>query len=131
METIIALALSWALQFVEYPEPAELPKYQYVTKEWIQEKYCPTAKKCNAYALYDDKGVLYLRENVDWENNTIAFAMLSHEVTHYLQHLAGQNLDCENITKREREGYHVQQSVIAAYGLHYPVGVFPTLTCET
>lgn len=135
METLLALALSWALRYTDYPEPAELPRVEFKTDQWMREEYCPGIRNCRPWALYGDKGVIYLNERIgktpqEWEHNTMAFAILAHEMTHYLQDLDGQTLACEEITPREREGYYVQQEIIVFYGIYAPTGVFPQLPCE-
>lgn len=121
-----------AIAYGQFHGPRELfedgpPPTRLVPQGWLQEKYCST--HCPAIrAVYDDEGVVYLDETLDFAT-LYAKSILLHEYVHYFQartrgrltdlHVTLSEYDfCVERVRREHEAYRIQWIVL----LHWREG---------
>lgn len=109
----LAILLGWAVHLSKYPQPEELPHIEYRTQEFFIEHACG-GRDCKAVGWYDDKGVVYLDQRVQTQDNVFTRSLIVHELVHYLQDLSGEFSDsCEDQIRREREAYAIQRIYVA------------------
>ncbi len=129
MQTVLPVLMSWVVHLSGYGMPEQLPVVQYEPHAFFVEKVCG-GRECNAVGWYNDQGIIYIDEKYRDDEGTFAASLLTHELTHYVQHQSGKfdSLSCEDSLAREREAYRVQNEFIlqaqASFALIRPAPTF-------
>lgn len=93
---------------------------------------CRGDPRCKVLALYQDKNVIFIREDLTPEAKEHVFV---HEAVHWLQHHSGKfslrDDACLDIVAREREAYHVQNRYVAEVQNGFLFSRAPQFTCKT
>jgi hypothetical protein len=108
----VLYAMTWASRLSGYPLPDSLPEVRFESQDWFSHRACRDHRPCPVFGLYDDHGVVFLREDLtDPARDHIAV----HEFVHYLQQQSGQfdSSSCFDTDKREQEAFRVQRRYIA------------------
>lgn len=109
----LGILLGWAVHLSKYPQPDVPPEVEYKPQSFFVEKACG-GRDCKALGWYDDKGIVYLDQRVNEQDNVFTRSLIVHELVHYLQDLTGDFSDsCEDQIRREREAYAIQRIYVA------------------
>lgn len=125
--------LGWAVKLSGYPQPAAMPKIEFVPQSFFNEHACK-GKRCRVWGWYPNTGknVVYVHEAAraliadgSDPKSVLAASIVVHELTHYLQAVnrGFARYGCAEAIKLEREAYNVQNAYIVAYGRYVQVGI--------
>jgi len=113
MQELINGLMIWAVTLTGYEQPAEQPKVEAVSHQYLVKTLCDD-QFCTAVAYYDtDTQTIYYDERMQLEQDQSARGFIVHEMVHYLQDLNGElvpdEMSCEQRIEKEYEAYRVQQ----------------------
>jgi len=129
MKEWVLYVMTWASQLSGYPLPDSLPEVQWKSEIWFSHRACKDYIPCPVYGLYEDRNVVYLREDLtDSAKDHIAV----HEFVHYLQHHSGRFdlYSCIDTDRREREAFRVQSRFIAEARGGFTMFGTPPMPCD-
>jgi hypothetical protein len=129
MKEWVLYVMTWASQLSGYPFPDSLPEVQWKSEIWFSHRACKDHIPCPVYGLYEDRNVVYLREDLtDSAKDHIAV----HEFVHYLQHHSGRFdlYSCIDTDRREREAFRAQSRFIAEARGGFTMFGTPPMPCD-
>lgn len=123
---ILAILISSASHLSGYSIPPLT--VEYVPDAFFDERVC--GYDCDREGAYLDEGTtIYLHEKFEGNTSLVVLSLVIHESVHVAQHLAGQGRSCEEMQRREREAYRVQ-NLWLEQNYHMPVRAVPYGACR-
>lgn len=114
VEVVTSLFLTVS-QLSGYGGPKDLPAVHFLSIAEMHEQLCKGS--CGVRAFYLAGKGIYIRDDLDIENDLKSRSILLHELVHHVQHETGRfdALDaCERWVAREDEAYRIQNAYLSS-----------------